>query len=105
MKQLRHTKYEVKDLGYEKEEHSFAKVSQNGDDGKSHSCEVAKRVTHKNSSRIPKRSKALVTSFNVLTNLQKLYCISPVMIKQSQIDRRKWCDEIYRKLMSIFKLA
>jgi hypothetical protein len=53
MKQLGAGEQKVEDLGYKKENHGFAEMSQNPDDGEGHSREVTVRVSDEDTGRVP----------------------------------------------------
>lgn len=57
MKQLRHRVQKVEDLRNKEEQHRFAKMSQNRNDGKRHSGKIAKCVADKNACWIPVKKK------------------------------------------------
>ena len=56
-KELRCRVEEIDDLRYEEEQHSLAKVAQNGNHCKRHPCEVAEGVSYKHTGRVPEEKE------------------------------------------------
>lgn len=51
--QLRTRVHEVDYLRHKQQHHCFAEMAQNADNGQSHAREVAERVAHKHTGRVP----------------------------------------------------